>query len=122
MNNLTVRTITTEVANYYQVNEDEVFTICRKGELIKCKHIAIYFVKQYTNLTLSGIGNYFPGRNGRFDHASVLHAVNSVKNQYETNRLYRAEIDDLVKRLDNMIEDARDVYDEVYMENDFYLN
>ena len=104
------------------MNEDDVFTICRKGELIKCKHIAIYFVKQYTNLTLSGIGNYFPGRSGRFDHASVLHAVNSVKNQYETNRLYRAEIDELVKRLDNMIEDTRDVYIEVFMENDFYPN
>ena len=94
--NLTVHTIAAEVASYYRVNADDIYTIGRKGELIKCKHIAIYLVKQYTNLTLSGIGNYFPGRSGRFDHASVLHAVNSVKNQYETNRLYRAEIDELV--------------------------
>ena len=118
--NLTVRTITNEVADYYNIPVDDIYCVRRKAENIKCKHIAIHFIKLFTTMSLAAIGNEFPGRNGRLDHATILHAVKSVSDQYDTNRLYRDEINEIRDRLDMLIEDDRIIEEEVYMENDFF--
>ena len=118
--NLTVHSITTEVAHYYKVNEAELFSIRRNGDKIKYKHIAIYFIKQFTGLSLAGIGKEFPGRNGCLDHATVLNAVNSVQSQCFSNKLYRSEIEELRTIFEKMIEEPREVDEECYMENDCY--
>ena len=120
--NLTVRTITNEVADYYNIPVDDIYCVRRKAENIKCKHIAIHFIKHFTKMSLAAIGNEFPGRNGRLDHATILHAVKSVSNQYDTDRLYRDEINEIRQRLELLVEDYRIVDEEVYQENDFYFN
>ena len=118
--NLTVHTITAEVASYYRVTEDQIYCTRRKGENIKYKHISIYFMKQFLKMSHAAAGGEFPGRNGRLDHATITHALKSVNNQIETNSIYRKEIDELVNRLNNMIEDTREIDEECYMENDYY--
>lgn len=118
--NLTVHTITNEVASYYRVTLDEIYCTRRKGENIKYKHISIYFMKHYLKMSHASIGGEFPGKNGRLDHATVTHALKSIQNQIDTNSIYRKEIDEIGKKLNHMIEDKREVEEEVYMENDVY--
>ena len=120
--NLTVHSITTEVASYYGVNENLIYSIRRKGEFIKYKHITIYFIKQFTGLSLAGIGKEFPGKNGCLYHATIINAVKSVQNQYKFNRLYRKEIDEIRSRFDAMAEDQRADLEEVFMEPDYFTN
>ena len=122
MNNLTVHTITAEVASYYRVNVNEIYSIRRHGNLIKYKHIAIYFIRHYLNLSLADTGRVFPGKKGYLDHATIINAVKSVQNQYESNKLYRKEIDEIRLRFEAMAEDQRADLEEVFMEPDYFTN
>lgn len=120
--NLTVHTITTEVALYYHVDIAQVFLIYRGKENIKYKHISIYFIDYFLKMTREAIGQEFPGRNGYLDHATITSALRSVRDQYDTNKFYRQEVDEIRKRLEVYIEDVRKVDEEIFMENDYYTN
>jgi chromosomal replication initiator protein len=118
--NLTVRTITNEVADYYKVDILMIYSMRRNGNMIKYKHISIYLIKMFTDLTMAAIGYEFPGRNGYLDHATVLHAINAVQDQYDTNKIYRKEIDEIRSRLEMLVEDCRIVDEEVFQQSDFF--
>ena len=120
--NLTVKTISNEVASYYHVTMDDIYCMRRKEENIKYKHITMYFMRHFLKQSLALIGGEFPGRNGRMDHASVSSALKSVQNQYDTNRIYRKEIDEITQRLEILIQDQKVIKEDIYMENDFYTN
>ena len=132
--NLTVRTITTEVANYYKIDILVIYSVRRKSELVKYKHIAIYFINLYLGIKLISeekrifseglshrvIGKEFPGKGkkGCLDRCSIIHAVKSVQNQYDTNSAYRMEINEIHARLESL--NVHKAEDETFQENDFY--
>lgn len=118
--NLTPRTIIHEVASYYRVNENSIYSIRRHAELIKYKHIAIHFIYNYLTMSLNQIGREFPGKNGHLDHATVLFAVKSVQNQIDSNKRYAMEINEIDRRIKLLIEDPKEENEEVYQENDFF--
>ena len=122
--NLTAKTIIAEVASYYNVTRDDIYCIMRKKENVKYKHITMYFMRHFLKQSLALIGGEFPGRrrNGRLDHATVSNALKSVQNQYDTNRIYRKEIDEITQRLKILIQDQKVIEEEVFLENDFYTN
>lgn len=116
--------IISTVADYYHINLSEIKSRRRKMDLIKYKHISIYFIKQFTELSLTRIGQEFPGRNGYLDHATVLHAIQSVGNQIDTNKGYKKQVDEIKSKIFDEIESIINInykrYYEVYQENDFY--
>jgi chromosomal replication initiator protein len=90
----------------------------RKRELIRAKHIAIYLTKLNTNLSCESIGEFY----GNLDHASILHAVKSVKNQTEVYKHYRDEVEKLNLTIKNYLKSFvfENRSSDVFMECDFY--
>ena len=122
MNTLTPRTIIQEVADYYKVPTNNIYTVQRKGKFIKYKHICIYFIDRFLRLSLSEIGLEFPGKNGYLDHATVIHAKKSVKNQIDTDKIYRKEIEEIESKIRLYANDKVQVVESDFMENDFYTH
>ncbi|HLD89421.1 MAG TPA: helix-turn-helix domain-containing protein [Patescibacteria group bacterium] len=120
--NITVHTITAEVASYYSIKVDEIYSMRKFYKNIKYKHIVIYFIRNILKMSLSAIGQEFPGKKGYLDHATISHSLRSVSNQIDTNPIYREEVNNIRKRLESLIKDTRKIDEEVYQENDFYLN
>jgi chromosomal replication initiator protein len=124
--NLPPELIIRTVANYFHIDIEEVKSSSKKLLETKARHISMFFCKEYTELSLSGIGKHFKGRNGDYkDHSTVLFAINRVKEQVEIYKRFRDtvnKIDDLLKK-----ENEKQIQNEfeletVFGENDYFLN
>ena len=71
------------VFNYLNIEKEHNFK-SRKRELVEARQISWYFMKKYTNRTLSKIGDAFEK-----DHSLVLHGMRNINNRYDTERRLR---------------------------------
>ena len=111
-----------QVADYYHIEVFELISTIRMKEIVKARHIAIYFCKQFSNMSLCRIGMYFKGRGYKaYDHTTVIYAIKQVLNQMDVYPAYRGEIDEI----ENIIKDKEGeikIYEEegIFMQNDFF--
>ena len=85
------------VANYFNVTSDEILSSKRTQEIAYARHIAMYLIREFTNLSLPKIGKELGGRN----HATILNGINNIKASMEKNEDTKKIIDELVKNLEN---------------------
>lgn len=93
---LSVESILEVVCKYYNLDTAAIQNSSRKREIVQARQVTMYLAKKYTDSSFSHIGKLV----GRRDHATVLHACKTVKDQIETNRSFRSsveEIEDLLK-------------------------
>jgi chromosomal replication initiator protein len=83
------------VSEYFKVTIDQLKDKTRKKEIVMARQLAMYFSKEYTNLSLKTIGYHFGGR----DHSTVIHAVQTVNDLYDTDNTFKRSVDDLRKKL-----------------------
>jgi chromosomal replication initiator protein len=83
------------VSEYFKVTIDELKDKTRKKEIVIARQLAMYFSKEYTNLSLKTIGYHFGGR----DHSTVIHAVQSVNDMYDTDNSFKRSLDEVRKKL-----------------------
>jgi len=79
------------VSEYFHIDENCILTQTRKREIVQVRQVAMYFAKQLTTMSLKSIGV----RLGKKDHATVLHAVNTVNNLMETDRRFKMQMGEL---------------------------
>jgi len=73
------------------ISSVEIMEETRKSEVITARQRAMYFLKNYTPLSLAKIGNIMGGK----DHATVLHALKCVLNFSENNREYATQVSEI---------------------------
>ncbi len=83
------------VSDYYDVSIDLMKAKTRKREVVVARQVAMYFAKEYTNLSLKAIGYHFGNR----DHSTVIHAINTVGDMMDTDRRFLSSIQELQRRL-----------------------
>jgi len=83
---------TGEGTNFDIISEDN-----RKEENVYCRQLIMYFAKTKKLGSFQVIGNLF-----RKDHATVIHAVNTIKNYIETDRYQRNKIEEYSKKIDDI--------------------
>jgi chromosomal replication initiator protein len=83
------------VSEYFKVTIDQLKDKTRKKEIVMARQLAMYFSKEYTHLSLKTIGYHFGGR----DHSTVIHAVQTVNDLYDTDNTFKRSVDDLRKKL-----------------------
>jgi chromosomal replication initiator protein len=83
------------VCDYFDLNIELLKSKTRKREVVQARQIAMFFSKKFTKSSLANIGAHCGGK----DHATVLHACKTVNNLMETDKQFRAYIDDIEKRL-----------------------
>ncbi|NDW10760.1 chromosomal replication initiator protein DnaA [Dysgonomonas sp. 520] len=92
---LTIYDITEVVCNYFKIKKDLIHTASRKREIVLARQVTMYMAKQHTDLSLAQIGAII----GKKNHATVLHACKTVKNQLDVDKSFRDDIDEIEKEL-----------------------
>jgi chromosomal replication initiator protein len=83
------------VCDYFDLNIDTLNSKTRKREVVQARQIVMYFAKNMTKASLATIGMHCGGK----DHATVLHACRTVNNLMETDKHFRAYIEDIKKKI-----------------------
>jgi chromosomal replication initiator protein len=86
------------VCDYFDLPIDLLKSKTRKREVVQARQIAMFFSKNMTKSSLATIGQHCGGK----DHATVLHACRTVNNLIETDKRFRAYIDELDKKIQVM--------------------
>lgn len=89
---VSIEDIQAKVSHYYKINLKDMLSISRKKSFVKTRQIAMYLCKKLTNHSLVEISRKFD----RKDHTTVLHAVQTIKNQYENDDNIRSQIDEMI--------------------------
>ena len=82
------------VAEYFNVSLDSLKAKTRKKEIVTARQVAMYFAKEFTNHSLKSIGYHFGGR----DHSTVIHSVQTVSDLIDTDKKFKASIQELQKK------------------------
>jgi hypothetical protein len=91
----TISQIVTTVAAFYGKSPSDILSASRKPAICRPRQIACYLAKSLTPRSLPEIGRRIGGR----DHTTVLHAVNKIARQRETDAVLAAELCELRRML-----------------------
>ena len=92
---LTVDKIQQVICTHFHIEPEALQAKTRKREVVQARQLAMYFCKNYTKASLSFIGNQI----GKKDHATVLYACKAVTDLMETDRAFKAQVEELQKKL-----------------------
>lgn len=92
---VTVQKIQDTVSEYFNVKKELIQSASRKREIVQARQVTMYFIKKHTELSLSQIGAQVGNRN----HATVLHACNTIKNYSEVDKSFRSDLDEIDRLL-----------------------
>lgn len=71
----------------YNLSLYELCSTNRQRNIVLPRQQAMFFIKHNTKLSLSEIGEKFSGK----DHATVLHAIKTIRNLFDTDKHFKAE-------------------------------
>lgn len=83
------------VSNYYDLPLDILRSKSRNPKYIKAVHIIWYLCSEHTKWYYGDLARMM----NRKSHCDITHAKKSVKDQMETNKLYRQEVSAIENRL-----------------------
>ncbi len=83
------------VTDYYNLKLEDMDSKKRTQNISFPRQIAMYLVRELTDLSLPQIGEDFGGR----DHTTVLHAYNKIEQKYEEDLDFKKTIDKIIERI-----------------------
>lgn len=83
------------VCEYFEVPVEIVKSKTRKREIVQARQISMYLAKSHTKTSLKSIGAFFGGR----DHSTVIYACQTVEDLIETDKKFKAYVNDIQKKL-----------------------
>ena len=88
---INIQDIQLEVSKYFNINFSELCSKNRSRFISRPRQIAMYLSKELTPHSYPEIGKCFNGK----DHATVIHAVNKIKQLYAEEKKIKLDIDNL---------------------------
>ena len=92
---LSIEKIQEKVCRFFNLEESLVQTPSRKREIVQARQITMFLAKKYTSASFSRIGKVV----GSKDHATVLHACKTVKDQMDINKNFRSTVEAIEETL-----------------------
>ncbi len=92
---ITIDSIQDTVCKYFGITKELMLSKTRKREIVQARQIAMYLGRSLTKTSLAAIGAQIGGK----DHATVLHACNTVNDLIETDRNFKQYVCDIEKLL-----------------------
>ena len=90
---ITPQGIIEHVCEFYRVNSDDVKGPSRVKELVTPRHVAMYLCKTLTDMNFVTIAKVFGNR----DRTSVMHGVDRIMKNIQTDSQLKSEIDFIIK-------------------------
>jgi chromosomal replication initiator protein len=84
-----------EVAGYFSLTVDDLCSPSRNRQLVTARQIAMYLVREMTDLSLPRIGKAFGGR----DHTTVMHANSKIAGLMQERRAIYDQVQELTNRI-----------------------
>ncbi|MCR5561089.1 MAG: chromosomal replication initiator protein DnaA [Bacteroidales bacterium] len=86
---LTVSKVQSTVCDYFGISRDVLLSPTRKRQIVQARQISMYLCRKLIgNVSLATIGNETGGK----DHATVLHACNTVSDLCTTDRVFKKDV------------------------------
>lgn len=85
------------ICNYFDVTEKELDSPKRTKKIAYPRQVAMYLIREYTDLSLPKIGEIFGNR----DHSTVVHACDKLTKEVDDNQNTKELIEKLKERLFN---------------------
>ena len=92
---ITVESIIRTVCAHYGLEPSAIQSKSRKRDVVQARQISMFLAKSHTELSANKIGSLIGGK----DHATVLYACKTVKEQKEVDKVFSAELDEIVREL-----------------------
>jgi chromosomal replication initiator protein len=92
---ITIQMIQDVVCKYFNLEKSLLQTPSRKREIVQARQLTMYLSKKYTDCSFSHIGKII----GRKDHATVLHACKTIKDQLEISKSFRTAVEEIEIRI-----------------------
>ena len=90
--NVTIDKIFAAVYKKYDISRDDLVGKKRTKEIAKARHVAIYLIRDITEMSYPNIGKIFDR-----DHTTILSSLDVVAKSITTDPLYAADIEYLKK-------------------------
>ena len=92
---ITVEKIISEVSTVYGVTPDDLRSNKRSQQISIARKVAIYIVREITDMPLASIGTEFGGR----DHSTIVYSVNSITASIEKDQNLSNLVNDIIKNI-----------------------
>ncbi|MDD6489831.1 MAG: chromosomal replication initiator protein DnaA [Clostridia bacterium] len=92
---LTVEKIIDEVAHTFGVTGDDIRSSKRNANISNARQIAIYAVREITDLSMNLIGDEFGGR----DHSTIVYAIKQIEKNMSKDPKLKSTVDDIIKNI-----------------------
>ena len=92
---ITVEKIISEVSTVYGVSADDIRSNKRSAQISIARKVAIFVVREITQMPLASIGTEFGGR----DHSTIVYSVTSVSEAMEKDSNLKNLVDDIIKNI-----------------------
>lgn len=86
---ITPQLIIEVVSEHFQISIDQMISKNRSSQIARPRQIAMYLCKNMTDTSLDSIGSLLGGR----DHSTIIHGINKIDEEYESNETTRGLID-----------------------------
>ena len=87
----TPKEIIEKVAGFYNIETSELYKKSRRSNIVKPRQIAMYILREVSDLSYPLIGDKFGGK----DHTTVIHSVEKIKKDILNDSVLKQEIEDI---------------------------
>ena len=91
----TVNSIISETARTLGVSQSDIISKKKDAATAKARQVAIYIVREMTDLTQKEISAYFGGR----DRTTILYSIDSVSENIKKDSALKKTVDNIIKNV-----------------------
>jgi chromosomal replication initiator protein len=95
---ISINDIQKAVCEYFSLTPESMLSKSRKREIVQARQIAMYLSRNMTKDSLASIGAQIGGK----DHATVLHAFNTVCDLMDTDKHFKQYVVEIEKQLKDL--------------------
>ncbi len=92
---ITVEKIIVEVADVYGVTPEDIRSSKRSSQISTARKVAIYVVREITQMPLQAIGTEFGGR----DHSTIVYSISNVEAGMKRDEHLKQLVEDTIKNI-----------------------
>ena len=92
---ITVEKIISEVATVYGVSPEDIRSNKRSSQISTARKVAIYVVRDITQMPLASIGHEFGGR----EHSTIVYAINNISEALKKDINLNTLVSDIIKNI-----------------------
>ena len=94
---ITVEKIILEVADVYGVSPEDIRSSKRSSQISTARKVAIYVVREITQMPLQAIGTEFGGR----DHSTIVYSISNIETAMKHDDHLKQLVEDTIKNIRN---------------------